>query len=61
MVYRTLGGSQGRVRDSNPIVRRDARAEDEDFADYLGVSVFAAEGLAAENAVRYPMLIAAVT
>jgi hypothetical protein len=61
VVYRTLGGSQGRIRDfqSNREKGRP-RAEDEDFADHVGVSVFASEELAAENAVRYPKLIAAV-
>jgi hypothetical protein len=61
VVFRTLGGSRPRVRDfqSNREKGR-ARADDEDFADYLGVSVFSSEELATANAVRYPKLIATV-
>jgi hypothetical protein len=61
VVYRTLGGSQPKIRDFQSNRERGRpRAHDEDFADYQGVSVFASEELAAANAVRFPKLIAAV-
>lgn len=58
---RTVGSSRGKIRDfQSKRERGRPRAPDEDFADYQGASVYSSEELAAENAIYWPKLIAAV-
>jgi hypothetical protein len=62
VVFRLLGfRPEPRVRDfESNFAKGRPQAPDETYADYLGVSVFASEQLAIENAVNSPKHVAAV-
>ncbi len=50
-----------RVRDFEPnLAKGRPRGPDETYADYLGISTFASEELAVENAINWPKHVAAV-
>jgi hypothetical protein len=61
VVYRVLGKPEARERDF--MSDRDKgrpRAPAQDYADFVGVSVFGSEELAEANAVRFPKFVATV-
>lgn len=61
VLYRTVGRSEARAHDfGSARDKQRPRKHDEPYVDHLGVSMFASEDLARENAVRFPKIIAAV-
>jgi hypothetical protein len=59
IVYRTLGRSEPRVWDfQSDRDKERPRGPEQDYLDYVGLSVFATEDAALENAVRFPKMIA---
>jgi hypothetical protein len=60
-VYRTIGRSEPRDWDFQSDLRKGRpRAPQQDYVDYVGLSVFGTEDAASENAVRFPKWIARV-
>jgi hypothetical protein len=60
-VYRTIGRSEPRDRDfKSDRDKGRPRAPEQDYVDYVGLSVFGTEDAARENAVRFPKMVARV-
>ncbi len=60
-VYRTIGRSEPWDWDfQSDDGKRRPRAPQQDYVDYVGLSVFGTEDAARENAIRFPKLIARV-
>jgi hypothetical protein len=60
-VFRTIGRSEPRDWDFNSDQGKGRpRAPEQDYVDYVGLSVFGTEDAARENALRFPKMIARV-
>jgi hypothetical protein len=60
-VYRTIGRSEPRDRDfKSDRDKGRPRAPEQEYVDYVGLSVFGTEDAARENAVRFPKMVARV-
>ena len=60
-VFRTIGRSEPRDWDfQSDRDKGRPRAPQQDYVDYVGLSVFGTEDAARENAVRFPKMIARV-
>lgn len=61
VVYRIVGRSTPRLRDFQSGRERELpRAPNQNFLDYVGISVFGSEAAALENAAKFPKLVAEV-